>query len=595
MKIRISKKASCALAGLLTAAALVAPGVALATDESEATAQNTPAEVQIQASTGYKSQLESLSAPITLNGNAYILKLGSVTSQNKAAVAAAIEANLNLSGTTPLKLVHADFVDAEKWDYLPDDPLDEGLDDSALCWAASTASVLWSTGWAKETTNPETGAPFVSEDEVFTYFGNNMRNAGGEAASGLDWFFDGVYLQNSYGGTPWIPSAENMGLNRSLEAERLYTKTDMIDNLEGIGVLEQVADETPVAFAGSVGQLTLGEAGSSTHAVSVLGVIVDPTATSAADKYKAIVLANSDDDGKPTIPAAGSTDEQRIADRASRPNSYTVYPLEAITDALGQSCWKLCGYSSEGEEDTVLFNVVGLTSPTDEVKADATETEGSLDSYADSDFALGHCYTSADDQTNGSSDHDQVNAFEPEQDVYFTFCVLNKSINKDGIGKVQVPLKLTLTGADGYTREWAETVEIAAWAPGLYKVSVKVSDAGSLAAGDYTLAAEINPLIDGTRTIKESYYLNNAASIVTFTVKGEAPEPEPDPSPDPEPTPAPANTTPANTTPASSSNTQAAASATPGTGDSGLAWALAASASASAAVALGGRRKARSK
>jgi len=70
------------------------------------------------------------------------------------------------------------------------------------------------------------------------------------------------------------------------------------------------------------------EYGSLAHWVTAAGVIVDPNATGIEDRYKAIIIAESDNN-----PANGSffaTDEEKAAQAANAINSYTVYPLKLM-------------------------------------------------------------------------------------------------------------------------------------------------------------------------------------------------------------------------------------------------------------------------
>ena len=491
--------------------------------------------VDIDAPTGYKDNLTTLSRDITTaDGQNLRVLIGSVTAENSDAVADAISANLDFSTDTPLKLVHADFVDAEKWNT----DSNKGLNDSALCWAASTASVLWSSGWAKQAINPATGAYFTSEDEVFTYFTENFRNTGGEAQCGLDWFFDGVYQETSFNGTPWLLTDENMARFPNLVASSLYVTSSLTGDYSALSVLEKAAGANPYAFEVSVGTLSLGEVSISTHALTSLGVVIDPTATDAATRYRAIIIANSDDDGTPTIPIKGSTDAERIANRAARPNSYTIYQLEAITDKNGVQCWKVLGYGDEDEEPTILVSLVGMPWATSELAETATETEGSRDPYADPDFAISVNYMTTEDRTNGFFDDGETTTFSAGDDVYFTFHMMNKNMHTPDQGEYpNVSLKMTLTGPNGYVRTWTESVKAESYAPMVYLVSVKVADAATLPAGAYALSVEVNPLVDGARGIAEAYYLNNGPTLASFTVIGDEPAPEPQPEPTPAPTP----------------------------------------------------------
>lgn len=64
--------------------------------------------------------------------------------------------------------------------------------DTSMCWAATTANLLWGTGWAQKAVNPLTGEAFKSEDEVFAVFKRHFLNDGGWSDHGVRWFFTGA-------------------------------------------------------------------------------------------------------------------------------------------------------------------------------------------------------------------------------------------------------------------------------------------------------------------------------------------------------------------------------------------------------------------
>lgn len=100
-------------------------------------------------------------------------------------------------------VIEGDVVDAEKFtnrlswdtgDWLVTDTEErrqEMWGDSSMCWAAATANMLWSTGWARKAVDPLTGEPFTGEDDVFALFRNHFLNNGGWSDHGVRWFFTG--------------------------------------------------------------------------------------------------------------------------------------------------------------------------------------------------------------------------------------------------------------------------------------------------------------------------------------------------------------------------------------------------------------------
>lgn len=100
-------------------------------------------------------------------------------------------------------VIEGKVVDAEKFtsrlgwntgDWLVSDTEERSQErwgDTSMCWAATSANMLWNSGWAQKAINPLTGAAFTSEDDVFALFKQHFINDGGWSDHGVRWFFTG--------------------------------------------------------------------------------------------------------------------------------------------------------------------------------------------------------------------------------------------------------------------------------------------------------------------------------------------------------------------------------------------------------------------
>ena len=208
-----------------------------------------------------------------------------------------------------------DFLDAEKYEVV-------GLEyDSNLCWAATAANMLWQSGYPQKCVSPYTGRPFESVDELFDYFRKAYPDMGGTPKEAiLDFFFD-------YG----IDSATfvyNLLADPSLfdKIGQLFT-----DGTFGAGIFgyDLITGEQVMA-----------------HAVTIVGVIVDETATTLDEKYIGVLIADSD-----TTPAIGNGydlplapwERPRAAIASNRTDKVTYYPLQVVY-VNGNPTWTIVGY-----------------------------------------------------------------------------------------------------------------------------------------------------------------------------------------------------------------------------------------------------------
>ncbi|MGN0658467.1 MAG: hypothetical protein ACI4LA_02550, partial [Emergencia sp.] len=88
--------------------------------------------------------------------------------------------------------------DTGKWVVNDGERAESEWGDSSQCWAASTADMLWSTGWAEAGMQENSELKFASEDDVFTYFCDYFMNRGGYQSGGIQWFFTGKFDEEMY-------------------------------------------------------------------------------------------------------------------------------------------------------------------------------------------------------------------------------------------------------------------------------------------------------------------------------------------------------------------------------------------------------------
>lgn len=476
-----------------------------------------PETVVIDAPSGSKGPYTVLNDSFTdKNGEIITAVIYPLTKENEDAVMKAIRSHYTGESKTPLKLVHKDFVDAEKWSAVSeDDPFSDVLMDDSLCWAASTSNILWSSGWARDCINPLTHKNFSSEDDLFNYFCDNFANKGGEAEQGLEWFFNGTYISFGRSGSPWIESEKNMGFRTDLYAGALYDTVEMINNPSGLKVFEENAGKI-TAYEAGIGTLTDDVAYNSCHSVTVTGILYDPEYGDAAQRYKAIILADPDNDAYPVLDPDETSDDERIADRAKRPNSYTIYPLSLITDAAGNRCWEITGYS---DTQYVLYSLNVLPGPEEGRAESAAETEGSCDAYKDPDFLIRENYLSNVFSEIIMDETYPVQDFKPGENIYYIFKLANRGLHFYDGERITVSVLLTVYKDGVIADNWTEDFSIANTGPNWYLQCIQINRT-ALSKGNYVVKAEVNPVTEGNRALSEAYCRNNYAEDLSFTVDG---------------------------------------------------------------------------
>ena len=471
----------------------------------------------------------SVRKAFTAKSGEYELVMTGLTEDSAAYVLESLK-ELDLNANAPLKIVHKELVDAEKWKK--DLQFDEDKYDSNQCWAASIANMLWMSGWTKGLTDPRTGSAFTSEDSVFEYFNDSFSDRGCDAAKGVDWFFMGGYAADWSSMHPALlqndPSPKD-GLLKSFVSTLAVKGYDLTSDASQIAQLEKtdMNSTSPAVFQGSIGTLMDNVLQISEHSITVAGAVIDPNAETPSERYKAIIIIDSDNDGSPD-PAQEETEnltiEQKNAYKEARPNSCTVYKLNYTTDAEGTDYWQIAGY---GESTNALYSIMELSLPSDGILSACRETEGSMAPTEDPDFVTGLMFTTS--ETESVMDpyffDDEIiqTVFGTGEAVNLNFFVKSlgyKAFDDEFRGNADLTAEWKVASADGTVMASGSVIcnnyidnDVSAG----YLVPLNSKDGKIQAwpAGKYTVSVTVNP----DHAVKEAYYLNNVPGTITFEIK----------------------------------------------------------------------------
>ena len=463
----------------------------------------------------------------------------------------------------PLKLIDAPFIDAEKYEHDPDRKIDSGY-----CWACSVSNMLWNSGWAKNCTKPlsSTNSKFASEDEVFAYYYSRFSNYGvGNIAGAVDWFFMGEFYNLTYSQEASLKTDndKNDGRKKEFVSSLIQTRYYLPDDAAMIRILEMCdwTKEGASVFQANIGTLLDGGLYASEHAVTIVGIITDPNASSIKDYYKAILIVDSDNDATPTAEQKAAEqdnitgyDEDGLPifkedflkeSRKARPNSVTVYPLELLEDVHHTPYWHVVGYVTD--DPHAIYDINRLPIYKDGLVEQYKETEGNKQVYNTVDLTLEGLFTT--DRTEairtmqGKEEKElTVRTFDPGALVNLNFFVANRSaielndVVRNG-QKVTVDWSV-VRDTDGTVaasgRYVCEGVMLGQDETGfMIHLNEKDGTPETWLPGSYTVILDLNK----ARTFTESYYRNNLQKRFSFTIRGEMPAPTS--APDPQPTPAP--------------------------------------------------------
>ena len=506
------------------------------------------------------------------DGKQLRLTMTGLTSNNKAGMISALEQYFQAgtdgnagSGTgsdsdTPIKIEDADFVDVEKWDANEEKQSDYFYGyDRGHCWAASCANMLWLSGWAKGLINPRTGKLFRNEDDIFEYYNVNFFDHGNDTDRAIDWFFMGEFFTSGPAPSTYTFDNHSGGLMKTFVSSVAQKQHDLVKNPESIGEILKVAAGKPeerAMFEVTVGEVLNDELTIGTHAITGIGLITDPNAENIAERYKAIILADSDNDAHPSAeelaerdaimqkfegldPIADEDEVEKVREelikykesrKELRPRSYTVYKLRYSEDITGTPYWEVVQFSDRSI--TAMFNLDELMCCTDAVLRSSTETEGSADVNTHVDFTLDNLFTTSNetsvrDPYEVDADKAKKHEFRPGEPVNVNYFLANRS---------NVTLDDSYPGGNKVTVDWTVTRDSdggiidagsVSQAFNTYKkieegamLFLNKTDTGysSWDPGEYTVKVSFNK----DRKFNESYYLNNHDRTLHFTITAKA-------------------------------------------------------------------------
>lgn len=261
----------------------------------------------------------------------------------------------------PVNITGPTFVDAEKFSTGT-----AGFD-SQHCWAATASNILWTTGYAQQAINPITNTNFRSEDEVLAYFTANFTDYPGIPEDGVNWFMKGTSaysIQNMEGVAHYTDAASGALLsNKHPNSSMIDLWNDRWDSSNpdvNKGTPDTISSLLSVCSQGMGVLVKWYENNSisrSAHWMTVVGAIIDESTNVLADKYKALIIADSD--SNPVHREGGvnfneTTYEQKLMEKANCVNSYTVYQLKFVSGLNGNGAWRLVGFGENANKIAVL-------------------------------------------------------------------------------------------------------------------------------------------------------------------------------------------------------------------------------------------------
>ncbi|MGM9552170.1 MAG: hypothetical protein ACI3XA_07945 [Clostridia bacterium] len=257
-----------------------------------------------------------------------------------------------------------DFIDAEKT-AMPNDG------DNELCWAAATSNIIHYTGWGQK-------AGFNSTDDIFDLFSDSFTDEPGNFKFGLEWFFNGTYIPQTWDDWAKVKDYGNNGefLNR-------YEVSCVSDYIDIQRNYKQMAKVTEALELGSGIGISLGwvdEYGNRNggHSITMWGFICDRDfSKDDKDYYKAIVVSDSD------------SDIQAEENRRMAPNKLHVLNMIPCDKGIHKA-WQFDGYFTGALENAIILV------PYSENVEFETDERASLDKISDVDFTISDIYVSND-------------------------------------------------------------------------------------------------------------------------------------------------------------------------------------------------------
>lgn len=491
-------------------------------------------EIELDSGAEKTTEIVSVNVPITVDGKELRLIATGLNNDNKDAFVRAIEENYKPDNKTPLYITDKSLVDAEKWDAeIP-------LFDSRLCWAAAASQVLWLSGWAQEYGSPVTGKPFASEDEVFDYYIRSFSDSGGETSEGIKWFFNGTYFISGSGThtSPINGTDPTNGLQKDFVASKITESYDTVDSPEALSHLLDIDHSSENACAVGLSIDTAAnilEKGSG-HAVTAGGVIYDPNEQQEAQKYKAIIIIDSDNDADSGTDVENTDFEftdinaeykKQLEQRSAYPNSMSVYDLDLRTNEAGQKVWEIVGYSTDDSDYYGISSLQVLPLYNKQLIEENQETDGTKNQHENADLFIDYMYTTNSDTQKDTPTIDDINensvkTFSQSDNINLNVFVANQAgalLDKDYPGGNTLTFDWTAVSSDGenvYTGTEKLNADIYSYTETSFFLHLNNKDGVTekWEPGDYTLTLSIN----ADKAVTESYYYNNEDAQFSFTV-----------------------------------------------------------------------------
>ncbi|MBR1749263.1 MAG: hypothetical protein IJ740_00075 [Ruminococcus sp.] len=517
------------LMGILLSTAVL--GSALILPPATAFAESEARVININSGAERSADFVTVNEEINTSSGSRKLIMTGLKDANKDLAVKAVEDNYDEKNSAPIKLIDNSFCDAEKWSVTNGEYTENA--DSKQCWASATSNMLWISGWASRVNNPTTGKPFESEDEIFELYNEKFTDEGSEAPEAITWFFTGEYYSPTFSRNAALIDTENPvnGVMKQfycplvLETYKLTSDSGAISNLERLNCS---ADSSAVMHVG-VSRIYDGSvARTSQHALTAAGVITDPNAEKAEDKYKAILLIDSDNDGEPIGEAAeldNPTVEQRNADKKARPNSYTLYPLKFKKDIQGIPYWEVVNFSEDDEWYIHRLDVFPLYS--EDVIEGCTETEGTKSVVDNVDLVLETAFatnkTITIDRLFQSENTVKKDTFTADEAINLSYFISNRSsviFDEDYFNgrSVRVDWEVVNKATGKVVLQGSDYAEFPIWSlverNYVTPLNSKNGKHIDLDAGEYTVTVKAN----SDKSIPEAYFLNNVSKQFDFTV-----------------------------------------------------------------------------
>lgn len=319
---------------MLTSAAAFADA---GSDEDVATATDLLPAVEEQEDSGFDADLmmpladDDEEEPDDSNVTIYstddhlTITIRDLPKEKEQEILAEIEQNLaNILATGEYHEIMNDFIDAEKYSTVLMDY------DHLLCWAATASNMLWSSGYAQDVINPYTQAVFQSVDEVFDYFRNRVEDTTGSPDQALTLFFEGSDAYEKL--PPYAPLRDRPKNDVEWSTNVPDYKFVWAENENLSTWLEKLVDN-------SIGLLIRAFDGNKmimSHSVTLVGTVTDENATEPEERYKGIILADSDNRAVNPFPNPTSTpptiNDERAEAAAEAVNSYTIFKLKMVVE-----------------------------------------------------------------------------------------------------------------------------------------------------------------------------------------------------------------------------------------------------------------------